>query len=294
MAMSTGTSLRDDDEKDVGLSKIQHDVYTSTEEVRPVDQVVLQRALRKVDYRLLPPLAILYLFSYLDRGSVANASIFGYKESLGINATQYNLITTVFFFTYGGFEIPGAILMSKFEPRLWITGICFAWGLVMTLSGLVQNFGGAIAARLALGLAEASFFPSAITLVGNWYPRGQLQTRISAFYVVGVFSGAFSGLLAYGINYMDGAGGLESWRWIFILEGIATVVLSGLIWFFLPNDPDSVKFLTDEERNAIKANRAAEGDGGHAHFEWKYLKQVVTDPKVLLATFMASSVNIVT
>lgn len=183
--------------------------------------------------------------------------------------------------------------MSYVEPRIWITCICFAWGLVMTLSGLVQNFGGAIGARLALGITEASFFPSALTLVGNWYPRMQLQSRISAFYVVGVFSGAFSGLLAYGINYMDGAGGLESWRWIFILEGIATVVLSALIYVFLPNDPDSVKFLSEEERQAIKSNRSAEGDGGHSHFEWKFLRDVVTDPKVWICTWLASSVNIV-
>lgn len=185
------------------------------------------------------------------------------------------------------------MIMSYVKPKIWITCICFAWGVVMTLSGLVENFGGAIGARLALGIAEASFFPSALTLVGNWYPRVQLQSRISAFYVVGVFSGAFSGLLAYGINYMDQVGGLESWRWIFLLEGIATVCLSPLIFFFLPNDPDTVNFLTDEEREAVKSNRSAEGHGGHAHFEWKYLRDVVTDPKVWICTWMASSVNIV-
>ena len=67
--------------------------------------------------------------------------------------------------------------------------------------------------RLALGVAEASFFPTALVLVGSWYPRAMVQTRFSAFYVIGVFSGAFSGLLAYAIHYMDGVAGLESWRW---------------------------------------------------------------------------------
>ena len=67
--------------------------------------------------------------------------------------------------------------------------------------------------RLALGVAEASFFPTALVVVGGWYPRAKVQSRFSAFYVIGVFSGAFSGLLAYGIHQMDGAGGLESWRW---------------------------------------------------------------------------------
>lgn len=111
------------------------------------DDVLLQKALRKVDKRLIPPLAILYLFSYLDRGSLANASIFGFKEDLGITTQQYNLIATVFFFSYGGMEVPGGIILSYVRPSLWIASICLAWGVVMTLSGLVTNFGGAIAAR---------------------------------------------------------------------------------------------------------------------------------------------------
>lgn len=191
-------------------------------------------------------------------------------------------------------EIPGGIILSYVKPKYWIAGICFAWGVVMTLSGLVQNFGGAIAARLFLGVTEASFFPSALVLVGNWYPRLQFQTRITAFYVIGVFSGAFSGLLAYAINYMDGVGGLASWRWIFILEGIATVVLSSLIFVFLPNDPQSSKWLTEAERDAILANRAAEGDDGSPHFQWHYLRDVATDYKILMCTWLSSAVNIVT
>lgn len=144
-----------------------------------------------------------------------------------------------------------------------------------------------------LGVAEASFFPSALVLVGNWYPRMQVQTRITAFYVIGVFSGAFSGLLAYAIHYMDGVAGLASWRWIFILEGIATVLLSSLIFIFLPDDPTRSKWLTDSERDAILANRAAEGQASKQHFEWKYLRQVVCDYKVWACTWLAGSVNIV-
>lgn len=144
-----------------------------------------------------------------------------------------------------------------------------------------------------LGVTEASFFPSALVLVGNWYPRMQVQTRISAFYVIGVFSGAFSGLLAYAIHYMDGVGNLASWRWIFILEGIATVLLSSLIFIFLPDDPTRSKWLTASERDAILANRAAEGQASKQHFEWKYLRQVVCDYKVWMCTWLAGSVNIV-
>lgn len=105
---------------------------------------------------------------------------------------------------------------------------------------------------------------------------------------------------------MDGVGGLESWRWvslppirvkltvqIFLLEGIATVVLSSVVFLCLPNDPASSKFLTASERDVIEASCDADGNGGHAHFQWKYLKDVVTDYKVYACMFCASSVNIV-
>jgi sugar phosphate permease len=121
----------------------------------------------------------------------------------------------------------------------------------------------------------------------------QYQTRITAFYVIGVFSGAFSGLLAYAINFMDGAGGLSSWRWIFILEGLATVLLSFFVLFCLPSSPERSTWLTQAERDAILANRSAEGDDGHSHFEWRYLREVVGDYKVWMCTWLAGSVNIV-
>lgn len=166
------------------------------------------------------------MFAYLDRSAIANASIFGYKKDLHITPTQYTLISSIFFVPYSLLEIPANIVVTYVRPSYWIAALCLAWGVTMTLSGLVHNFSGAMAARFFLGVTEAGFFPAAVTLVGDWYPRQQLQSRISAFYVVGVFSGAFSGLIAYGIHHMDGAGGLASWRWIFILEVGACLVQS--------------------------------------------------------------------
>jgi hypothetical protein len=102
-----------------------------------------------------------------------------------------------------------------------------AWGATMTLSGLVQNLSGALAVRFFLGgenvplttwnalikVTEAGFFPAALAVCGDWYHPLNLQVRIAFFYTMGQFSGAFGGLLAYAIHYMDGAGGLASWRW---------------------------------------------------------------------------------
>lgn len=123
-----------------------------------------------------------------------------------------------------------------------------AWGIVMTCTGLVQNFGGLMGVRILLGVFEAGFFPGAIYLCSYWYMPKDLATRISYFYCASALSGAFSGLLAAGIAQMDGLGGQQGWRWIFLLEGIATVVLGVGCFFFLIDTPDlSSRWLAPDE-----------------------------------------------
>lgn len=257
--------------------------------------VNLKRLIRRVDYRLLPALGLLYLFSYLDRTALANASIFGYKEDLGIDQTGYNLISTIFFVPYGLFEVPSQICLMYIAPHTWISVMGLAWGITMTMNGLVKNFGGAMAGRFILGVTEAGFFPAALAICGDWYHPLSLQSRMGIFYGMGQLSGAFGGLFAYAISYMEGVGGFRSWRWIFLLEGIATVILAVGLYFVLPNRVDQCKWLNQEEKDAIWANRArgTEDDPLARKFEWRYLTECLTDYKVLIPTWLAMCSNIV-
>ena len=119
-------------------------------------------------------------------------------------------------------------------------------------------------------------------LVSMWYPRDMLSSRVAAFYTFGVFAGSFAGLLAYAINFMDGVGGLRSWRWIFILEGIGTCV-AAIPVLFVPDHPQNCKWLTEEEKDMCEAHRLAAGNSKAAHhFEWRFLKQA------LLGQYVAS------
>jgi sugar phosphate permease len=127
-----------------------------------------QKTLRKMDIRLIPMLAVLYLLSFLDRGNIGNAKIQGLQTDLGLTGSQYNLCATVFFFTYCAFEIPSNLLLKRFKPSIWLPSIMVAWGTVMTLMGLVKSYHGLLIARLFLGVAEAGLYPGVAYYLTMW------------------------------------------------------------------------------------------------------------------------------
>ncbi|KAH8894776.1 MFS general substrate transporter [Thozetella sp. PMI_491] len=254
------------------------------------------KILRKMDIRLLPMLALLYLLSFLDRGNIGNAKIEGLQEDLHLLPNEYNLCLTVFFFTYAAFEVPSNLILKKWRPSRWLPTIMIAWGTVMTLMGIVQGFSGLLAARLFLGVAEAGLYPGVAYYLTMWYCRGEIQLRQALFFSAASIAGAFSGLLAFAISKMDGAGGLEGWRWIFILEGIATVVVAIVAFFVLHDFPETARFLTEEERAFVvfrlKYQGQATGEGSRPpvpqaeEFRWKYVRDAFTDVQIWVNIFV--------
>lgn len=139
-------------------------------------------------------------------------------------------------------------MLKQFKPSRWLPFLVTLWGTVTTLSGLVQNYSGLLAIRFFLGLCEGGLLPGIMLYLSTLYKPHELQQRVGIFYASASLSGAFGGLLATAILKMDGISGQSGWRWIFILEGIATVVIALTSMLFLPADIQSAKFFTDEER----------------------------------------------
>ncbi|KAF2681750.1 MFS general substrate transporter [Lentithecium fluviatile CBS 122367] len=241
--------------------------------------------LRKMDLRLIPMLALLYLLSFLDRGNIGNAKIEGLVEDLGMTGPQYNWTLTVFFFTYAAFEVPSNLLLKKLRPSVWLPSIMVAWGIVMTLMGIVQNFEGLLIARIFLGVTEAGLFPGVAYYITMWYCRHEAQLRQALFFSAASIAGAFSGLLAFGISKMDGVGNLEGWRWIFILEGILTVVVAIIAYFTLFDFPETASFLTEEERAFVVWRLKYQGQNKDDEvqvaqddsFQWRFVKDAFLD-----------------
>lgn len=253
-----------------------------------------RRVTRKVDFRLIPVLTILYILSFMDRANIGNAKVAGMNQDLGLTGPQYNMALTVFFFPYALFEVPSNIVLKMMRPSRWMTVLVITWGTVVTLQGLVQRYEHLIVTRVLLGTAEAGFFPAATYLLTTWYSRWQLQTRMAVFYSAAALAGSFSGLLAFGIQHMDGVAGLGGWRWIFILEGILTVCVGVTIPWLLPDSPSDASFLEQSEKDFILATlRQDVGVEGNSsttankdRFQWKHIKEVLLDWKIYLAVLI--------
>lgn len=183
-----------------------------------------------------------------DRVNIGNARLYGLEEDLGLSSEQFQVAVSILFVTYLIFEVPSNLVLKLFTPRRWIAFIVTAWGIIATLTGLVESYGALIACRLLLGIVEAGLFPGLSVYLTFFYTKHELALRIGYLFVSAAIAGALGGLLAYGIGHMDGVCGMRGWRWILIIEGMPSVVLGLVTLFALPNDGTSAYFLTEEEK----------------------------------------------
>ncbi|KAE8379864.1 major facilitator superfamily domain-containing protein [Aspergillus bertholletiae] len=256
----------------------------SEEEKAKIDR----RLLWKLDMRLIPWLSLLYLASFLDRTNIGNAKIDGLQEALNMSDGQYNASLTIFFISYSIFEPLTNVLLKRTLPSIFIPTIIVLWGICMTTMGLVHNFSGLMAARWFLGLAEAGLFPGISYYLSCWYKRSEFGIRMAIFFSSAALAGSFGGLLAAAIAKMNGVGGKDGWAWIFILEGLATIII-GVISFWLVYDfPDKAKFLSDVDRKRVMRRLALDQQSSSANIEWKssYMWDSLKDHKTWLGAIM--------
>ncbi|MCJ1295527.1 hypothetical protein MMC34_007090 [Xylographa carneopallida] len=239
--------------------------------------------LRKLDLKLLPAVTLLYLLSFLDRSNVANARLDGLTTDLNMTGNQYLTGLTLYFIGYVLFEIPCNIVLKKTSPRRWLPTLTLAWGVVATLMGVTQNMAGFFVVRFVLGMTESGLFPGVVFYLSMWYKRNEQHYRIALFFSAASLAGAFGGILAYGIGFMAGVGGLNGWRWIFILEGILTALVSLASYYFITNYPATASFLTEPERAYIHARLKNDSDATRDEaFAWRNVSQAFGDPKCWL------------
>lgn len=184
-----------------------------------INHAAEKKLVRKLDKAIIPTVMITYLLCFLDRVNIGNARLFGLEEDLNMHGTQYQTAVAVLFVTYVLVEVPSNLLLKYFTPSRYIAFLAVAWGIVSTLTGVVQNFAGLIACRLLLGLMEGGLFPGLTVYLTMFYTKKEIALRIGYLFVSSALAGACGGLLAYGIGFMDGIAGQSGWRWIFIIEG---------------------------------------------------------------------------
>ncbi|RFU26093.1 hypothetical protein B7463_g10247, partial [Scytalidium lignicola] len=245
------TTVATGDNAEKPIDQFHENIDDEKAEIRnaiPVNAKLTRSLLFKLDIRIIPAMALLFLCSFLDRTNVGNAKIIGLEKDLHITDHQYDTGLAVYYATYIASEIPSNLLLKKISPRIWLPVLTIAWGIVAMCLGFVQNYSGFMAVRAILGITEGGLLPGIVLYMSGIYTRGEVALRVGLFYTSASLSGAFGGLLARGLSAIGHAGGLTGWRWIFIIEGLITVVAGILSYFMLPNAIETAKFLTEEER----------------------------------------------
>ncbi|KAI0649693.1 MFS general substrate transporter [Trametes meyenii] len=250
------------------------------------------RVWNTIDKRIVPIITAIYLMSFVDKGNIANAKLQGLVTQLELMGNEYNIALTMYFVSYCLCTIPANLLLKKVRPSRWLPGLAITWGTITTLMGLVKTYPQLVGARIALGAAEAGLSSGIFYYMTMWYPRYMVQYRIGLCYGGATIAGAFSGLVAYGIAFMSGTAGLLGWSWIFILEGIVTVLVGLVALLVFVDLPDSARFLSPDERAYVIYRKKYDNSsvGEEEHFEVRHILEGVLDWQVW-ALAMVSCVN---
>jgi MFS family permease len=259
---STTVAITNDENGNTVITREDGEVFT-------IDKKAERKLLWKFDLRILPLLTMMYLFNALDKANMGNAAtVFpsppfpcshnryaakffdqaGLLEDLGMeNNDKYNILLSIFFIPYV-LTAPFLGMVGKiYGPSRVLPAMMFTFGSMTLLTTAATNWGGLVALRWFLGMAESAFFPLVIYYQTSFYRRGELARRLAIFYAASNIAYAFGGLLAFGVFQIQG-GALATWRYLFVLEGSLTVIASVVAFLFLPYSAAHAKFLTEDEK----------------------------------------------
>lgn len=216
-----------------------------------------QAAMRKAQWRIVPLIALAYLCAYADRVNVGFAAA-TMNADLGFSATVYGLGAGLFFLGYALFEIPSNLLCVRFGPRQWLARIMITWGILAAATMLVTTPWQFYLVRFLLGIAEAGFYPGVIYYFSHWFAPAYRGRAVSRFFVASPISSIVLGGVSGWMLSLEGTGGLHGWQWLFLLQGLPSVLVGVLLLAYLPDRPETSNWLEPEEKAWIAGELAHE------------------------------------
>jgi MFS family permease len=238
------------DTKVIDDGSVDKDEYSDSRRMSAsyaLDPVAERKLVWKFDLRILPVLAVMYLFNSLDKSNLGNAKTAGLEKTLKLKGDQFNIILSVFFVPYVLTAPFLGIAGKKYGPSRVLPIMMFCFGFTTVMVVAVKNFGGLMTIRWFLGMSESAFFPLVIYYQTTFYRRGELARRLALFYAAQSIASAFGGLLAFGVFHIH-TGSLANWRYLFLIEGCCTVLFSCFAFWYLPYSAARASFLTEDEK----------------------------------------------
>ena len=208
---------------------------------------------RKIAWRLVPFLMLLYMVAFLDRVNISFAAL-TMNRDLGISESVYGFAAGVFFLSYCLFEVPANLVLARLGARRWLSVLMVIWGFVSMGTALVHTEASYIGMRFLLGIAESGFYPGVIYYFTFWMPRA-LRTRILALFLLAVpLCNSIGSPISAHILLLNDVGGLRGWQWLFFLEGLPAVILGIATWFLLADGPWSASWLSSAEKDQVTSD----------------------------------------
>ncbi|HEX8027037.1 MAG TPA: MFS transporter [Vicinamibacterales bacterium] len=233
--------------------------------------MVTDDASRKIFRRVVWYLLVLYVFAYLDRINIGFAAL-SMNRDLGLTPTTFGVANTIFYLGYMAFEVPSNLMLARFGARTWLARIMITWGIASTATALAGGAVSLYALRLVVGIAEAGFVPGVLLYLTYWFPQAT-RARANALFMVGQpIAIAFGSVLSGYILRMNGVLGVAGWRWLFILEGVPSIALGVVTFFYLRDRPRDAAWLTPAERAAVEEQLAAEAPPPRRGNDWTELR----------------------
>ena len=233
----------------------------------------------KCAWRLIPFMSLLYLVSFVDRTNASFAALTMNKD-LGFSPTVFGFGAGIFFFGYALFQVPANVMLERIGAQRWIFCIMAVWGVLSASNALVQAPISFYLVRFLLGVAEAGFLPGMLLYLTYWFPRGRLARFTAYFMIANPLSGVVGGPISSLILRMEGVAGLHGWQWLFLLEGLPTVILAFAVLKCLPDGPAFASWLAKAEKDTIATSMVTEEPAGRPDL-WSALR----DPRVLALGF---------
>lgn len=232
-----------------------------------MDMALEKRTLRKITWRIVPFIMLLYFIAYIDRVNIGFAAL-TMKGDLGFTASILGFGAGIFFWGYFLFEVPSNIILHKVGARLWIARVMVTWGIISACMAFVEGPTSFYVVRFLLGAAEAGFFPGIILYISYWFPARHRAGVTALFMAAAPISTALGSPLSAALLEMDGVLGLHGWQWMFIVEAVPALLLGVVVFFYMTDKPEQARWLKEDERDwlveEMKAEAAAKaGDAKH-------------------------------
>lgn len=244
-----------------------------------MDMDIEKRTLRKISWRIVPFIMILYLIAYIDRVNIGFAAI-TMKEDLGFTASILGFGAGIFFLGYFLFEVPSNIILHKVGARIWIARVMMTWGIIAGGMAFVESSTSFYVMRFLLGVAEAGFFPGIILYLSYWFPARNRAGVIALFMAAAPIATAIGSPISAALLEMHGIMGLAGWQWMFLIEAIPAVILGVVVFFYMTDRPEKAAWLKPDEREWLVKTMQAE-DANKGGKQQHSILRGLANPRVL-------------